>query len=284
MNGISLVMATLGRVAEVERCIESLARQTSKAFELIVVDQNPDDRLVPILESAKQHGFSVFHHRQSEPNQCIARNFGIEQARYDLVAFPDDDCWYDSGVVEQVIERMTQSDCPGCLAIRWAEQDPSGQKRHVISALELRRFRAVGTSMIVLFFRRDLLSAVGYFDPALGLHSWFGGAEETDLIFRIAIQGTYMVYEPGILVHHPFHAVPNGTVGMLFRRYRSRARGTGALYVKHHLEPFVISRGFFMPWVYMVKNLHRPPLAAKYLGVALGRLEGYIRWYRQKKS
>jgi GT2 family glycosyltransferase len=42
---ISLVVATLGRTVQLDRLFESLARQDFTDFEVIVVDQNPDDRL-----------------------------------------------------------------------------------------------------------------------------------------------------------------------------------------------------------------------------------------------
>ena len=42
----SLILATVDRVTELERFLERLDRQTFRDFELFVVDQNTDDRLV----------------------------------------------------------------------------------------------------------------------------------------------------------------------------------------------------------------------------------------------
>lgn len=45
MPRFSLIVATIGRTAEFSVLLESLAGQETRDFELIVVDQNPDDRL-----------------------------------------------------------------------------------------------------------------------------------------------------------------------------------------------------------------------------------------------
>ena len=42
---ISLILATVGRTDELTRMFESLATQTFSDFEVVVVDQNEDDRL-----------------------------------------------------------------------------------------------------------------------------------------------------------------------------------------------------------------------------------------------
>jgi glycosyltransferase involved in cell wall biosynthesis len=88
----SLVLATVGRTQEVARFLDSLARQTYRDFELIVVDQNPDDRLVELLRPFELR-FPIIHLR-CERGVSRARNLGPKYVSGDIVGFPDDDCWY----------------------------------------------------------------------------------------------------------------------------------------------------------------------------------------------
>ena len=60
---VSMIVATLNRVDELERLLDSLDSQTYKDFEVIVVDQNPDDRLRPVLE--RHPGLSIQYLRSA---------------------------------------------------------------------------------------------------------------------------------------------------------------------------------------------------------------------------
>lgn len=285
MNGVSLVMATLGRVDEVAQAVDALLAQTTRRFELIVVDQNPDDRLLPVLARARGAGMAVLHLRQQEANQCAARNAGLARASMDLVAFPDDDCWYEPETLERVIEAMSADGAPDGLLIRWVEQDPrGGRPERVLDARRWRSFREVHASAITQFFRTELIRSLGGFDPDLGLHAWFGGAEETDLMFRVLGSGAVVRYSPHPLVHHPFHTVliaPDWRSAC--RKARKRSRGTGALYAKHRLSPFVIVRGFVSPLLRPLWRLQGWGTVAQGLYTALGRVEGFWRW-RSRRS
>ena len=101
---ISLVMATVGRVNEVAAFITRLEMQSSRAFELIIVDQNHDDRLVEIVKRAQAIGLDVRHLRFETRSLSAARNHGLSICRYPITGIPDDDCWYESDVIAKVIE------------------------------------------------------------------------------------------------------------------------------------------------------------------------------------
>src|SRR5271166_4981282 len=96
---LSLVVATVKRVRELERLLSSLDTQTHRDFEVIIVDQNADDRLVPVIQQHK--GLDIVHLRE-RPGLSRARNTGLGVARGDLICFPDDDCWYPSDLLASV--------------------------------------------------------------------------------------------------------------------------------------------------------------------------------------
>src|SRR5262245_59305874 len=98
---VSLLLATFGRGEELHPFMQSLRRQTFRTFELIVIDQNCDDRVARIL--AQYGGDFPLHHLRSVPGHSRAFNVGLASVTGDIIAFPDDDCWYDANVLERVI-------------------------------------------------------------------------------------------------------------------------------------------------------------------------------------
>ncbi|MGZ4959252.1 MAG: glycosyltransferase family 2 protein [Methylomonas sp.] len=273
---LSLVMATVGRTTEISTFLESLKAQTNQNFELIVIDQNQDDRLLPIVQAGRQANLDIIHERLSPPNLSSARNKGIRLARYECIAFPDDDCWYEADVVKNVID-LAEKGLDGVIA-RWHEQEPVGKLAHELSSERWRKFRAAPASSISLFIMRRALERHGDFDSRFGVSQWYGSGEETDLVLRMLAGSGRLRYSPEVVVHHPFSPAPIGSLRQVCRNGLRRARGTGALYAKHRLHSFVIVRGFLAP---VLKPLLPPTSIAKLLTgifISFGRIQGFIRW------
>jgi len=280
---ISLVLATIVRTQEVGRLIQSLLAQTDRRFQLIVVDQNPDDRLVAFVHWAQEGGLDVLHERMEKPGLSAARNRGIALAKYHILAFPDDDCWYEDTVIERVIRSFQANDLGGVVA-RWVEQ--AGTEPARAYRLELpawRAFRGGHASSICLFLNRSLFQQLGGFDERLGVGGWYGAAEETDLVLRALASGARLEHVPDIQVHHAYNKLPVGDMQRQLRDSRRRGRGTGAIYAKHHLRPYVILRGLTAPVVTALPKCLEPRWLMRGLFTSLGRLEGYLRW-RIKES
>lgn len=276
---VSLILATYGRAEELARAVDSFMAQTDREFELIVVDQNPDDRLVPYVQKARQGGLDVLHVRMDKPGLSAARNRGIALARHGILAFPDDDCWYEPDTIARVRQAFAANpDLRGIIGC-WVEQAGVKAPAHpyFLDQQAWRQFRGGHASSISLFLDRGLFQSLGGFDERFGVGQWYGAAEETDFILHALASDARLQYRPGVRVHHAFAAHPVGSLPTLCRNARLRNRGTGAIYAKHRLSPWVIVRGFTAP-VLASFIRGQGAAAARGLFTGLGRIEGYLRW------
>ncbi len=201
---VSLIVATVNRAAELDRLLASLDRQSYKQFEVLVVDQNPDDRLVPLLQ--KYTGLSIKHLR-SERGLSRARNMGLRAAKGDIVAIPDDDCWYPGQLLEHVTDWFALHHEFGIFNVvkRSADNNPVGP-RWPPSARKCTRADVWQCAISsAIFMRRAVCDAVGDFNENIGVGatSRYQSGEETDYVLRALELGVQMWYEPSLTVHHP---------------------------------------------------------------------------------
>lgn len=278
----SLVLATCGRTNTLDRLLDSLLAQACQDFELLVVDQNPDDRLQPWLARAAGAGLVLHHLRLGRPNLSGARNLGIAQARGAVVCFPDDDCWYEPDTLARVKDALALHPPWGALVACWVEQAAGlslpCEDGAVLSLDDWRCFRGGHASSITLFVRAGVLSRYGGFDERMGVGQWYGAGEETDWVLRVLQGGVVVARSAAARVHHRFAGVDSLPARLDWRAALRRARGTGAIYAKHRLPAWVVVRGLLAPlreaadW--------RGTGAARWAGLAnfAGRLQGAVTW------
>ncbi len=237
----SLVLSTKDRTEELARFLRSLDAQSERSFELIVSDQNSDDRLTPILRPYEAR----FPLRRVRSSGGISRgrNAGIPLARGRIVAFPDDDCWYPDDVLATVLrlfEANPDWDVVSGRSVDERMRDTQGRwLDHVVRA-DRRNVLRMGISYTI-FARASAIAAAGPFDNSLGVGAGtpWGSGEETDFLLRALAREQDVVYTPEIFVHHAEKIVEYS------RRARDRqyayARGLGRVLAKHHyslLEAF----------------------------------------------
>jgi len=201
----SLVLATVERTKEVKRFLEHLDRQTYRDFELIVVDQNPDDRLVPILEAYKKR-FPILHLR-SERGLSRARNVGLKHISGDIVAFPDDDCWYPPDLLEHVARFFREHPDIDVLTGRSVDENGELSAGRSDASSGLVNFFNVwkrGRS-ISMFLKSAVITRIGDFDESLGVGAGtpWGAGEETDYLLRTLKNGFRIYYKADLTIYHP---------------------------------------------------------------------------------
>ena len=281
MIRLSLVLATYGRSDDIGRFIIGLEKQLVRDFELLVIDQNQDDRVVPYVHQALNAGLQVQHHRLQSPNLSAARNLGISHAQGEVIGFPDDDCWYEPELVQSVLKAFEARSDLGGLVAEWVEQAQAridSPLDPILSYERWRRFRDGDASSISLFIKSDLLRQVGGFDPRLGVGQWFGAGEEIDLILTLLSTKATLARCPAARVHHRYapvgHLRPDGNGRAVLRR----ARGTGALYAKHRLGWAVFVRGLLAPPVKALWPWQGLPGLRLAFATSAGRLQGAVAW------
>jgi glycosyltransferase involved in cell wall biosynthesis len=228
MPRFSLIVPTLGRTTELAEFFTSIAKQGRRDVELIVVDQNDDDRVVPFLQAVPSHT-AVLHLRQEEKGQSAARNAGLEASSGEIIAFPDDDCWYPASLLDQVDDWFQKNSEYAVLAVGALDNDgvPSGN-RWIQDACEISPVNVLRTTFCSsLFISGMARSRRARFDPKLNR------GEETDYILRLLATGLRGRFDRSMHIHHPRRDMLSGTVSR--ERARSYGAGMGRLVRRHSL-------------------------------------------------
>lgn len=92
---ISVIVPVYNSEKYLDRCIESILRQTYELFEVIIVDDGSSDNSWKMLEdyARRDKRIKIIHQENAGPG--IARNRGIEEATGEYVVFVDSDDFID---------------------------------------------------------------------------------------------------------------------------------------------------------------------------------------------
>jgi glycosyltransferase involved in cell wall biosynthesis len=247
-----LVVATVDRVGELERLLDSLDRQTHRDFRVLVADQNGDDRVQDVLA---RHGSLSIERLHSPRGLSRARNAALSHLRADFISFPDDDCVYPADLLERVTARLT----PGLDGVTgrepWWDADAAVLTRDNLWN------RAIS---FTIFLRRDVIERVGPFDERLGLP--FSSGEEIDYLIRALDVGAHIEYDPSLVVEHPRKDVELTAVG------GRDGVSIGYILRKHGYPPSVLARMLLRPAGGVILD---PRHARFHLATLRGRVRGY---------
>jgi GT2 family glycosyltransferase len=269
-----LIVATVDRAAELASLFDSLARQTHRGFRVLVVDQNDDDRVVPVLEAQPSVESVRLRARRALSH---ARNAALPHLAADVVAFPDDDCVYPDDLLERVGRRLATRPEIGGLTGRAVDDagrsPPSWAREGAILTPDNLWNRGISYA---IFLRREVVTDVGEFDEELGLGAptpWSSG-EEIDYLVRVLRAGTRIEYDPDLTVIHD-----ERMLSPLSRSARGRRDGASVGYIlrKHRYPPTILARMLVRPIGGVLVSLIRGDIARVRFHAATvrGRLLGY---------
>lgn len=276
MNKISLVMATVGRVHEVEEFINALKKQKFSNYELIIVDQNTHYLLKEIYEKFKDI-MEIKYIRSEKKGLSLNRNIGIQHVTGNIIAFPDDDCEYDEDTLLSVNQYFNNNDkeiyC--CKVVDKNTGEKFGKTSNSNEILSFNNVMKNCVSISVFIKFKD----IGHikFDENLGAGTYFGSGEESDLIFKLLHYDYKGNYFSDKVVFHPARNEENPSI----ENNNKDSLGLGALMKKE-----IHYRKNYKLLIFFISRLFRPavgcfikPKKSKFYRESIKyRVKGYLEY------
>lgn len=240
---ISLILCTLGRTKEVKSFLTHANEFTFDNFEIIIADQNEDDRIVKLLDDLDKRRFSVVHIK-TPVGLSRSRNIALKYTKGDIIAFPDDDCLYESNTLEKVYKFFEINSEYDVLIAKWCNTTDDGVQPHenkkshkIVSDIEIFSFMSSE-----IFVRKKVFERIGSFDEKLGLGSGtiFRGGEDYDFLIRCINKSLQLYYSSEIIIKHPWKGIDLSSDSERIEKYLNDIVYAGAsdFYVMKKNFPF----------------------------------------------
>lgn len=208
---VSVIITTRNRMQELDKFLVHLDRQSFRDFDLLLVDQNDGPGVAELLA---RHRFRQQYLRSEKRGAARGRNVALQLAQGDILAIPDDDCWYQPDLLQAVVRWFGEH--PGIDMLCVQECNPDGEPmvprdspspgfctEQPVGLFPERSVWMVQSSM--LFMRRSVRDNVGLMDESIGVgaDTKYQSGEETDYFLRAMRTGSRMWFEPSLKVFHP---------------------------------------------------------------------------------
>jgi hypothetical protein len=239
---VSVVIPNWNGKRFLSACVDSLARQTYRQVETIVVDNGSSDGSVELLESCYPQVRLIRFERNT--GFSFAVNAGVRAANGEYVALLNNDAVAEDNWLTELVKVMTQYPWLGSVACKMlAFHDPTlidgagdGYRRGGLAGrighgeIDTGQFDAprliLGPCGGAALYRRSMLDEIGLFDE-----EYFAYLEDVDIALRAQSRGYKCMYAPTAIVRH----IGCGTTGSGFHPLvvRLLARNTWNTVVKN---------------------------------------------------
>jgi glycosyltransferase involved in cell wall biosynthesis len=214
VSPLTVVIPTYNRAPVLRKALEAyLAQQApDEICELLVVDDGSTDQTESVVnEICRRAPFSVRYLRQENKGPAAARNFGIREAKADIILFTDSDIVPQQDLVQQHLEwhRLNPEISTAILGyvtwppepaptpfMRWyGEQGAlfAFGKFHGGQQLTFRDFYTCNLSLKTSFLRTH-----GQFDEEFKSAAF----EDVELGYRLSKSGLRLLYNPNATAYH----------------------------------------------------------------------------------
>ena len=109
---LSIIVPVYNVEQYLKRCLDSLVRQTLKrdCYEIIIVNDGSPDNSQSIIDTFADKYSNIVALQKQNGGLSDARNFGLERAKGDYIAFVDSDDYVDTRMYEVMLQKAKEQD------------------------------------------------------------------------------------------------------------------------------------------------------------------------------
>ena len=110
MYKISVIVPVYNTEKYIKKCLDSLVNQTMKNIEIIVVNDGSNDHSEEIIKDYEnKYPEMVKYYKKENGGLPSARNYGLEKAKGEYIAFVDSDDYIDKELFSKLDEYIDKN-------------------------------------------------------------------------------------------------------------------------------------------------------------------------------
>lgn len=219
MAKVSIVVPVYNGEKYLNQTLDSVLSQTWRDFEVIVVDDGSTDGTQKIVGQYKDDRLKYFYKENGGPSS--ARNYGIESASGEYIAFLDADDIWESEKLERQLNFLKAHEDIGVVGCNFQYLNDNAEKTEIFNMRKLypndgfNLCNLLACSFLLpssVLIRKEVVDNAGVFDPK------FDGAEDTEYFLRILKKYSLGILDEVLLKYR----VSNSSFSRGFRAYEIR--------------------------------------------------------------
>ncbi len=191
---VSVVVSTFNRIEYLKQSVDALLKLNFDNFEIIIVNDGSIDGTGRYLDSFKNSKIRIIHH-DANLGLSAARNSGIRAAKYEIVAFTDDDCMVDENWLTKIVEGFSSDNIGFVIGqVFYVKKDYKGY-------FPERLVRNIGAKWPMganIAYQKKVFDKIGYFEDYFFKY----GNEDSEMAVRVITNGYKFVRALDALVFH----------------------------------------------------------------------------------
>ena len=209
----SLIIASRDRPELLSDTITSVLKGDVVPTEIVIVDQSRVPHpMLGKLDAGRgrgEHGSEIRYLSVKSTGLSLGRNEGIATARYDILAFIDDDmyvnCDWFTRLVEALIKGGSQTVVSGQVRPYYSNHQEGFVPSTNVAEEPVKYQGRINKDVLFagnMAIYRTAFDIIGRFNERLGPGTAFPSAEDSDLGFRLLEAGFSIQFEPKAVVYH----------------------------------------------------------------------------------